>query len=156
MMIRRRAFTLLEVILALSLLVFLLTILFQFYSNVMRNRQRGLISVQEAHLARVLLGQITKEIRSSAGFVPGFGSGVIGDRYELSIQTVGVPSKELFRRRDRFENPLPGQHDIKRLHRPGRRDESTHAPGRYHGDYKYPQRRCLQHSARTSDRLLGW
>ena len=115
MMIRRRAFTLLEVILALALLVFLLTILFQFYSNVMRSRQHGLVSVQEAHLARVLLGQMTREIRSSAGFTPGFGSGVIGDRYELSIQTIGVPSKELYRRRDRFENQLPGQHDVKQI-----------------------------------------
>lgn len=54
----------------------------------------------------------------------------------------------------RFALPLNIQQDL--LHRPGRRDESTHAPGRYHSDYKYPQCRCPQHTAPASDRLLGW
>lgn len=111
-MIRRRAFTLLEVILALSLLVLFMGVLFQFYHNSLRNRQRGLASVQEAHLARVLLRQISDEIRACGGFVPGFGPGVIGDRYDLTMQTIGVPSKELFRPRTRFEKELPGQHDL--------------------------------------------
>ncbi|MCH8854258.1 MAG: prepilin-type N-terminal cleavage/methylation domain-containing protein, partial [Planctomycetes bacterium] len=62
MMIRRRGFTLLEVMLSLSLVVLLLSILFQFYRNTLEHRQRGLAAVQEAHLARVLLRQITDEI----------------------------------------------------------------------------------------------
>lgn len=115
MMIRRRGFTLLEVMLSLSLVVLLLSILFQFYRNTMEHRQRGLAAVQEAHLARVLLRQITDEIRAAGGFVPGFGPGVIGARYDLTMQTIVVPSKELLRKRDRFENPLPGQHDVKQV-----------------------------------------
>ncbi len=114
-MIRRRAFTLLEVILAMSLMVFFLAILFQFYRNTLASRQRGMASIQEAHLARVLLRQISDEIRAAGGFVPGFGPGVIGDRYDLTVQTIGVPSRELLRRRDRFEDPLPGQHDVKQV-----------------------------------------
>ena len=114
-MIRRKAFTLLEVMLALSLIVMFLAILLQFYRNSMSIRQRGLTAVQEAHLSRVLLRQITDEIRAAGGFVPGFGPGVIGDRYDLTVQTIDVPSRELLRRRDRFENPLPGQHDLKQV-----------------------------------------
>ena len=108
MMIRRRGFTLLEVMLSLSLVVLFLSILFQFYRNTMEHRQRGLTAVQEAHLARVLLRQITDEIRAAGGFVPGFGPGVIGERYDLTMQTIDLPSQELLRKRDRFETPPPG------------------------------------------------
>ncbi len=111
-MVRRRGFTLLEVILALFLLVFFLGTLFQFYHQCMTNRSRGLAAVKEIELARVLLRQITEEVRSAAGFVPGFGPGLIGDRYTLTVQTLEVPSKTLFRQRNEFEAPLPGQHDV--------------------------------------------
>lgn len=111
----RRAFTLIEVILSLSLVIFFLAILFQFYGNSMADRQRGIASVREAHLARVLLRQITDEIRAAGGFVPGFGPGIIGQRYDLTMQTMTVPGKELFRRRTRFEDQLPGQHDVRQV-----------------------------------------
>lgn len=114
-MSRRQGFTLLEVILAMTLMVFLLAILFQFYTNTMGVRHRSMHGIQEAHLARVLLRQITDEIRAAGGFVPGFGPGVIGDRYELTVQTTGVPSKELFRVRRRQDDLLPGQHDVKQV-----------------------------------------
>jgi type II secretory pathway pseudopilin PulG len=111
----RTAFTLLEVILALSLLVLVLGFLFQFYYNSMNHRQRSVASTSEAHLARVLLRQITSELRSAVGFAPGFGPGIIGQRYEITLQTTAVPPKEMFRPRLVTEDPLPGQHDIKQV-----------------------------------------
>ena len=47
----RRGFTLLEVVLSLSLVVFFLSILFPFYRNCMAQRRHSLTAVQEAHLA---------------------------------------------------------------------------------------------------------
>lgn len=112
---KRRAFSLLEVILAITLMIFLLGVLFRFYHSSMINRQRGMASIKEAHIARLLLRQITDELRSAAGFTPGYGPGVIGDRYELAMQTLAVPDKELFRRRSIRERQLPGQHDVKQV-----------------------------------------
>lgn len=112
---KRRAFTLLEVIVAMSLMIFLLSVLFQFYRNSLVSRQRGVTSMREAHTARVLLGQITAELRSAGGFIPGFGPGITGDRYTISIQTMTLPNKELFRPRALREHALPAQHDVKQV-----------------------------------------
>ncbi len=112
---RRRAFTLLEVMLALFLLVIILGMMFQFYFYALQRRERGNAAVNEAYLARLLLRQISDEIRSSAGFVPGFGPGIVGDRYSITVQTHAVPSKDLFERRSLRDDALPGQHDIKQV-----------------------------------------
>lgn len=112
---RRHAFTLLEVVLALTLMIFLLSTLMGFYYNSMRYRDRGLSTIKEAHMARVLLRQITDEIRQSGGFVPGYGPGIIGERYQITVQTMDLPSKELFRKRSLRDRPLPGQHDVKQV-----------------------------------------
>lgn len=112
---RRRCFSLLEVILAITLMIFLMGVLFRFYHSSMINRQRGVSSIKEAHLARLLLRQITDELRSAAGFVPGYGPGVIGERYELTLQALAVTDEELYRYRGPRERPLPGQHDLRQV-----------------------------------------
>jgi hypothetical protein len=113
--LRRRGFTLLEVVLSISLMIILLGMLFGFYRNSMMQREIGVAKTSEAHLARILLRQITEELRSAVGFAPGFGPGVIGERYEFTVQATALPDRVLFERRSVREEPLPGQHDIRQL-----------------------------------------
>ncbi len=100
---------------ALGLILILLGLVFGFYNQTVENRRMGLASNYEEQLARALLKQIGEEIRSCAGFTPGFGPGIIGGQYELTMQTLAIPSRELFRVRDVTDAPLPGQHDVKQV-----------------------------------------
>ncbi|MCG3136683.1 MAG: hypothetical protein HJJLKODD_00518 [Phycisphaerae bacterium] len=110
-----RAFTLLEVMLAISLMLMLMAVLYRFYDQSMANRQRGLTSLREAQLARVLLKQITDELRGATGFVPGYGPGVIGTNGEIALQTQLLPDREVMETRPVDVEPLPAQADVRQV-----------------------------------------
>jgi hypothetical protein len=113
--LRRRAMTLLELLLALGLIVLVSAMMFLFYDICLRSREKGNKLISEGHLARVIANKIADEIRSSNGFLLNAGPGVNGTERMITLTTTVLPDKELFNRRGIKDEPLPGQTDIRQV-----------------------------------------
>lgn len=111
----RRGLTLLEFVLALGLLVLVASMMFAFYYQIMVARSRGREMVSTGSLARIVAHQIAEEIRAANGFVPGIGPGVNGKERLITLQTVTMPDKELFRRRQMQDVVPPAESDIRQV-----------------------------------------
>jgi len=93
----RRAVTLLEMILATSLLVLLSSLTYMFYSTSLSARDAGMKHAQRLRLARVVLDRITTELRQAPTSTRDFGVGLVGDPEALVLTTRRVPRRELAR-----------------------------------------------------------
>lgn len=111
----RRGLTLLEVMLAIGLLVLVSGMLFMFYDAMLRAREYGRKAATDGYLARTIAEQIAEEVRSAAGFVPAIGPGISGTDRLLTIQTVAIPDKTLFRRLSIKDQRLPAEADIRQV-----------------------------------------
>jgi len=112
---RRRAVTLVELLLALGLLVLVSGMMFAFYDASLKSRDYGHRRMTDDQLARVIAMKIAEEIRSANAFVPTVGPGISGERRLLTIQTVVLPDKELFWQRSIKDEPLPAECDIRQV-----------------------------------------
>ncbi len=112
---RRRAVTLIELLLALSLITLVSGMMFSFYDASLRSREWGTQRMGDNQLARAVAMKIGEEIRSANGFVPSVGPGVVGERRIITLQTVTHPDKELFYKRSIKDDPLPAQCDIRQV-----------------------------------------
>ena len=110
-----RGMTLVELLLALGLIVLVSAMMFQFYEQTLRSRDRGTQVMTDHKLARTIAGMIAEEIRSANGFVTNLGPGINGDDRTISIQTVALPDKALFLQRSIKDEPLPGECDIRHV-----------------------------------------
>ncbi len=113
--VRRSAMTLLEMVLAISLIVPLMGTMFWFYSSTLETRERSAEHVRETQLARVIVDRIARELRQSTGFTGGFGTGIYGTRHRISINTVVIPDKALVERRGSYDRRRPGQFDLRQV-----------------------------------------
>jgi len=111
----KRGFTLLEVVLAITLLVMLLAMMFLFHSTSLDTARQGVHRTRDALLGRVILQQICDEIRQANGYLAGYQAGIIGTRDEIQIYGVTVPDKDLFEKRSITEDQLPGQDDVRMI-----------------------------------------
>lgn len=112
---RRRAFTLLEMLVTVGLFVTVMTMTFAFYSRCLESRESAEGQSRNAQLARVVLSRIVSELRQSSGFVPGFGPGVFGGEDRVEINTVTVPDRKLSEQRSVRDQRLPGQFDLSQV-----------------------------------------
>ncbi|HPF39934.1 MAG TPA: prepilin-type N-terminal cleavage/methylation domain-containing protein [Phycisphaerae bacterium] len=112
---RRRGFTLVEMVLAIGLLVLLTATMFGFYDGVLRAREQGRVAVKSGVLAQRVAHQIAEEIRSCNGFLTSMGPGVSGTDRFISIQCVRFPGKQVFRRRSITEEAPPAECDIRQV-----------------------------------------
>lgn len=111
----RHGLTLLEVLLAIGLVTFLSVTMFLFYDVTLRSRDFGTRRINEGNLARVIAQQIANEIRSANGFLIGAGPGIAGKERQITIQTVVIPDKEIFVRRNIQDEPMPAQSDLRQV-----------------------------------------
>ena len=103
---RRRGLSLLEVVLALSLLVILSSITYWFYSSAMRTRERDIQYADKIRLARVLLDRMAHEIRQATIPTADGGVGIDGDMERIRISSLRVPGREIADTRfERTEDP---------------------------------------------------
>jgi prepilin-type N-terminal cleavage/methylation domain-containing protein len=103
---RRRGLSLLEVVLALSLLVILSSITYWFYSSAMRTRERDIQYADKIRLARVLLDRMAHEIRQATIETADGGVGIDGDMERIRIASLRVPGREIADTRfERTEEP---------------------------------------------------
>lgn len=112
---RRRAITLLEIVLATGILVPMLGMTFWFYASSLETRARSMTKIRDTQLSRVILDRIVRELRQSTGFVGGYGTGIYGTRHKISMNTVVIPDKALVERRGLRERQRPGQFDLRQV-----------------------------------------
>ena len=116
---RRRAggFTLLELLLALSLMILIMGIVFGFYRNILRTREEGSQVAKEVMLTRALLEGLAKEIRHASDIVPGDGRGFRGTRDSITILRYHIPDMgRAYTEYDGVDADLPpGQKDLGRI-----------------------------------------
>ena len=120
-MVRRRALTLLEMIISVGLLVVLLSMMFWFYNSALAQRAAGATSSRDIHLARVILEQMAREIRQSVSSMPNYGPGVYGyhsrEAYTdiIEINALYIPDKTLTQRRTIRDDQPPGQFNLEQV-----------------------------------------
>ncbi len=126
--------TLLEVILAMGLLVVLSSMTYWFYSSSLDTSRRGTGEADKVRLARVVLDRIATEIRQANAVSDDERMGVIGDKEQIWISTLRVPSKETTRQRSSREGPPPAEFDLVKVqYKIARHPEILHDEG-----YEYP------------------
>src|SRR5437867_5348563 len=108
---RRRGMTLIELLLALGLIVITSVTMFAFYDQVLRSREHGRRFMTEGHLARVIAHKIADEIQNADGYLYGLGPGIAGKERQITIQTLAIPDKGIFKRLSLTDRPLPAQCD---------------------------------------------
>ena len=112
---RRNAFTLLEAVLAITILIVLMATMFAFYNNSLRVQAEGAKISRESQLARVVINRIATEIRQAVGTATGYGTGIDGAKHDLTIRTVVTTERELWQKRSVREKELPAQHDLREI-----------------------------------------
>jgi hypothetical protein len=112
---KRRSLTLLETVLAISLLVVFMGMMFWFYDSSMEASRDGTRRTHDVQLARVVLERIAQEIRQTSGNTAGFGPGLIGEEHALSVNTLVLPDKILSRRRSITEDQIAAQFDLQEV-----------------------------------------
>lgn len=110
-----RGLTLLEVVLAIGLLVILLATMFLFHANSLKTAREGATRTRDAQLGRVILQQISDEIRQANGYLTSTGPGIVGRSDKIAVYALVVPDKQLFERRELSDDPIPGQHDVRQV-----------------------------------------
>lgn len=112
---RVRAFTLLEMVISIGLIVMLMGMTFSFYNRTLESREKGTEVSRNVQLARVVLDRMTREVRQSVASIPGYGTGVAGDKYDLKVNTLVLPDRALSEPRKLREDRLPGQFDLREI-----------------------------------------
>ena len=111
-MTRRRGVTLLEMVLAISLLVLLSSMTYVFYSSSISARAQGLEEARKLRLARIVLDRIAEEIRQAASVTRDYGVGIIGDAEGIVLTTRRVPRRELARAEFMTNDELIPEYDL--------------------------------------------
>ena len=126
---RRRAVTLLEVVLAMSLLTVVSSLTYWFYFSSVSAREQGLEEARKLRLARVVLDRISDEIRQAAAVTRDYGVGIIGRQEEIMVTTYRVPRRELAQPDPSGESPSP-QYDLVQIqYKTARHPDILHEDG---------------------------
>ncbi|MFQ5410978.1 MAG: hypothetical protein ACE5EC_01725 [Phycisphaerae bacterium] len=112
---RRRGLTLLEVMLAIGLIVLVSSMMFMFYHQSLQIRKHVQKAVSTGYLARTIAHQIAEEIRAANGFLIDAGPGISGTDRLITLQTVRMPDKKLFRKLSIKDDPPPAESDIRQV-----------------------------------------
>ena len=112
---RRSGFTLLEVLLSLSILAVVSGIMYWFYWNAMSTTEQQAAQSRDVQLVRVVLDRLAQELRQANGFVPGYGAGIIGYKHALSVNTVVLPDRKLMYPRSIKDQQEVGQFDLQEV-----------------------------------------
>ncbi len=91
---RRRAVTLLEIVLAMGLLVVLSSMTFWFYFSSLDTRHRENAAASRLRLARTTLDRLTEEIRQASIISTNDRVGIRGEAERIWLSTVRLPSRE--------------------------------------------------------------
>ena len=112
---RRGGLTLLETVLAISLLTTLVGMMFWFYDSALQARDEGITRTRDVQLARVVLDRIAQEVRQAAGNISGYGPGLVGHKHGISVNTLVLPDEIVSRRRSITNEQIAAQFDLQEV-----------------------------------------
>lgn len=112
---RRRAVTLLEVLLSLTLLVALSAMTFWFYSAMLRTREQGMAESYKLRLIRSVMDQMAKEIRQASVITADERVGIRGTEDKLWLSSFRLPSRAVSKERLSRQKPPSGEYDITKV-----------------------------------------
>lgn len=112
---RRRALTLLEVVLASGLLMMFMGTVFWFYASSLETSEDGIARTRDTQLARVIMARMAAEIRQSSGHTTGFGPGLVGFEDSISVNTLVLPDRIVTRRQDITDQQIAAQFDLQEV-----------------------------------------
>ncbi len=112
---RCHGLTLLETVLAISLLTTFLGMLFWFYDSSLQSSDQGTKRSRDVQLARVIMNGIAESIRHAAGNISGYGPGLVGHKHGISVNTLVLPDKIVSRRRTVADEQIAAQFDLQEV-----------------------------------------
>ncbi len=117
--LRQYGFTLMEVMLAVTLTVGLVGSVFLFYDGVIDVREAVTETAEFASAERIIMDRITNELRSAMVY-PFIRQGLWGDNEKMGFITVSLPGPVAWAVRKSTEDAIPPEHDLQlvgyRLH----------------------------------------
>ena len=126
----RRAVTLLEVVLSMSLLVLLTTMTYWFYGSSLETRRRCTKWANEFRLQSVTLDRIATEIRQASFVTTDNLVGIRGEPERIWLHSVRVPSRELSKDYSFRDEPPPAEYDLVKVeYKIARHPEILHDDG---------------------------
>lgn len=113
---RRHSFTLLEVVLALSLMIAMMAGIYEYYLSTMRARDAAIRSLRQTLMMRALLEQIAEDLRHITDISPD-NVGFVGTEEQLTFVRMGVPDMGMaLQLHDSMsQDAKPGQEDLVRI-----------------------------------------
>ncbi|MFH1834056.1 MAG: hypothetical protein ABH877_03440 [bacterium] len=111
----RRGVTLLEVVLAMGILVFLSSMTYWFYSSSLETSRDGTAAAQRLRLVRVILDRMAKEIRQAAVITVDDQVGIRGEAERIWLTAYRVPTRVQSQQRLTREEPPPPEYDLTKI-----------------------------------------
>ena len=107
----RGGFTLLEVVLAISLTVGLMGAVYMFYNTALRTRSQVMAKAQWATMERGLMDRTTDELRNAIVY-PFLRIGMQGQQDQMQFMCTALPGPAAWAVRNATDDPIPPEHDI--------------------------------------------
>jgi hypothetical protein len=112
------ALTLLETVVAISLIAMLISALLSFYTQSVGVREQAALAADRTQIARQVLERLASELRGCIGVeqwgFPGE-QRLVGERRRISFVTAFLPDERLYDYFGTFDRLLPGQHDLREI-----------------------------------------
>jgi hypothetical protein len=112
---KKLSFTLLETILALSIMVMILGTVYGFYNYSMKVTVLGREKLEDVQLARVVLNMIALELRAVTSSGSRFAAVLNGDPDRAGFITTVIPSRLVFFPQDLMDKGKPIEHDLRKV-----------------------------------------
>ncbi len=113
--LRRRAVTLLEIVLAMGILVVVSSMTYWFYSSSLETSRHGTEVAQRLRLVRAVLDRIAIEIRQATAVTIDGRVGLRGQGERIWISSWRVPTREQSQERPSTEPPPSGEYDVTKV-----------------------------------------
>lgn len=120
---RKNSFTLIEVLLAISIIVMIMGTVYAFYSHSVKMTQMARARMQDSQLARVLLFKIASELRAVTTSGSRFNTVMTGEADSIDFITTVVPSRLVFFPQDITDKGRVIEHDLRMVQYSLGRDE---------------------------------
>ena len=120
---KRKSFTLIEVLLAVSIIMMIMGTVYAFYTHSVKVTQMAKAKMQDSQLARVLLFKIAAELRALTTSGSRFTTVMSGEAESIEFITTVVPSRLVFFPQDITDGGRVIEHDLRLVHYSLGRDE---------------------------------
>jgi hypothetical protein len=112
---KKESFTLMETILALSIMTMILGTVYAFYNYSMQLTVSGREKLDDVQIARVILHKIAFELKAVTSSGSRFTSVLDGESDRIGFITTAIPSRLVFFPVDMMDRGKPIEHDLRRV-----------------------------------------